>query len=399
MKKKFFIITFIFCSIFSLFSKDIYSNADLKSKKILKQIDQLLKEQKFETAFSTIPTDNEFLLAKKVEIACNGFAQSMMHQMFAFKDLDKNETLYDVRTNDGTYSLYGFDPVKEINSFISKNGEKPILNYALAYYYTDVRLRYGNQWLIPEEELYDKAGLYFQKALDENCYDENSLSELATYYYLKQKYEEARKIYELKKKEFDFSATDNFHYGILLWFANEGKSGVEYVKKSIEGYNDNPDYQSDSYIVTARIYLSLGDYKNAESYLKKCQSSFPNDYRSIQYSIALYAAQNMKDKTVAACMELFELAPTNPSVCQMIMEQCNNAGKQEFAIEFFKEAVKKYNSDSYICENLYFHYAYEYYYMGNLEQAKETAKKARSYFEKNGDMTADIDALLNFSYQ
>ena len=396
MKKIFLLLTVLLCFTVGLSAKSVFDSADDATKATLKEIDDLLDQQQFESAFGkTSDTDNEYMLAKRVEIAINGFAQSIMHQMFAFKDLRENETLYDVRTGTGEYSLIMFDPVKAIESFEKEHGEKAILKYSLGLYYQDVIDRYGDQWLLTTEQLVNKIIENLSNALNMGCYDDYSLSVLATSYYNNKDLERAVKLYQKKEKEFDFTATDNFNYGIILWMLEDGKHGIEYVKKSVEGYKEQPEYQSDAYIVVARIGMSISDFKTAEKYLAECKKAYPKDYRVAQYSITLNSLQNNKSKAIANAMELFSYAPGNPSVCQMIMEECENAGKPEFALDFFKEAVIKYASDAKACENLYFHYAYQYYYMEKLNEARQMALKAREYFIKNGDLTSEISELLD----
>ncbi len=395
MKKCFFLVLIILCFTVSLFAKDVYSDADAKTKAVLANVDELIEKRQYQSAFDELrKADNEFLLAKKVEVTIYYFAKSTMHQMFAFKNLSENETLYDVRIGDGTFNMVLFDPVKAINEFVAKNGEKPILNYALGLYYNDVKDCYGDQWFIPSKELIDKTVFYLQKAYDSGCYDEYSLSFLATGYYRQGDYNSAIKVYEAKLKEFEFTATDNYHYGIILWFTDNGKKGAEFVKKSIEGYKDSPVYQSDAYLVVARIYISIADYKTAEEYLKKCGEAFPDDYRIAQFGIGLYARQNQKKKALDAAYKLFDKGHAKPAVSRMIMEQYTDAGKTDYLLDFFKQAVKKYSNDSIACENLYFHYSDLLLTMGKKSEAAEMATKAREFFEKNGHLTPEIDEIL-----
>ncbi len=393
--KKNFIITILFCFTVCLFSKDIYDGADKETQNLLKEIDSLIEKEQYQSAFYKTSEKNEYLLTKRVEISTQYFAHSIMHQLFAFKDLKDGETLYQVRTSDGDFQMSMADPVKAIENFEKEHGEKPILKWALGLYYQDVIDRYYDKWLISVDELREKVFLNFKMALDAGCYDEYSLSVLATSYYNKRDLESAVNIYQKKAKEFEFTATDNFHYGIILWMLNDGKKGIEYVKKSVEGYKNQPEYQSDAYIVVARIAMTISDFKTSEKYLNECKKNYPKDYRVAQYRIALYAHQNNKSKAIASAMELYSYAPGNPTVCQMVMEQCENAGKTEFALEFFKEAIKKYADDDKACENLYFHYAYQYYNMDMPDEAKQMALKAREYFIKNGDLTSEISELLD----
>lgn len=395
MKKIIIIITILFCFTVCLFSKDIYDGADKETQNLLKEIDSLIEKEQYQSAFYKTSEKNEYLLTKRVEISTQYFAHSIMHQLFAFKDLKDGETLYQVRTSDGDFQMSMADPVKAIENFEKEHGEKAILKYALGLYYQDVINRYYDQWLISVDELREKVIFNFQKALDKGCYDDYSLSVLATSYYNNKDLERAVKLYQKKEKEFEFTATDNFHYGIILWMLEDGKHGIEYVKKSVEGYKEQPEYQSDAYIVVARIGMSISDFKTAEKYLAECKKAYPKDYRVAQYSITLNSLQNNKSKAIANAMELFSYAPGNPSVCQMIMEECENAGKPEFALDFFKEAVIKYASDAKACENLYFHYAYQYYYMEKPNEARQMALKAREYFTKNESLTSEVSELLD----
>ena len=91
-----------------------------------------------------------------------------------------------------------FDPVKAVEDFKKKNGDKPVLNYALGLYYDDVLLRYRDQWLLSEEELVQKTIEYLQKAFDKSCYDGHSLSVLALAYYRSADLTNAEKIYKKK---------------------------------------------------------------------------------------------------------------------------------------------------------------------------------------------------------
>ena len=118
----------LFCAALVFAQKSPYDGAPADTQVLLKKADGLIQKEQYESAFGALNAlDDEFMLAKKIEIAINYFAQSMMHQMFAFKNLKKGETLYDVRSGGGSYSLVLFDPVKAVEEFKKKNGDKPVL--------------------------------------------------------------------------------------------------------------------------------------------------------------------------------------------------------------------------------------------------------------------------------
>lgn len=271
--------------------KNPYSGADEATAALLERVDKLIEQQQYESAFAAVSGgENEYVLAKQIEICINYFSQSMMHQMFAFKNLAPGETLHDVRGGTGEFSMVMFNPVEAVAAFKKKNGEKPILDYALGLYYDDVLSRYGEQWLVSEEELVSNTIEYLQKAFDGDCYDSYSLSVLGLAYYRLGDVVHARTVYEKKiDAGFALSADDCFNLGAICYRMNDFEKALEYAAQSIEKYDDSPEYQSDAYIVCVRICIAMQHYAQAKKYLSECKARFPNDYRIVQQTIAVNA--------------------------------------------------------------------------------------------------------------
>ena len=393
--KKVLLFLLLLLSAVSLSAKTVYDGADPETKQLIAEVDALIYQKQYASAFGKLSEQkNEYEIAKRVEIAINYFAQSMMHQMFAFKNLDEDEDIYEVRRSNGTFSLIFYNPEDVIKNYIEENGEKPILDYALGLYYEDVSERYGEQWLISKDELTENISTYLLKAFEAGCYDSWSLSVLGTSLYRQEKYDDAIRIYEAKEKEYEMTGTDNYHLGILYWFTDQCQKGIEHIDISADQYEDNPEYQADAYIVAARIAITMKDYPTAETYLGICLLKYPDDYRIYQYSIRLYAAQKQSKKVIDSGLKLFAYGPDNPSTCQIIMQQCIDMDYNQGALDFFKAAIKEYKKNDAALANLYFHYAYQYNIMENYKEAEKKAKEARKYFEKSNTMTDEIDEYL-----
>ncbi|MGP1455875.1 MAG: tetratricopeptide repeat protein [Treponema sp.] len=387
----------LFCLVSAFAQKSPYAGAPADTQVLLKRADELIQKKQYESAFGALNGgSDEFVLAKKIEIAINYFAQSIMHHLFAFKDLEQGETLYDVRTGTGTYSTVPFDLVKAVEAYEKQNGEKPILHYALGLYYDDVLLRYGDQWLLSEKELAQKTGERLQKAVDKDCCDARSLSVLALAYYKTGDLTHAEKIYNQKiEAGFECSANDYFNLGAIYLQKKHFASALHYAEKSIERYKDEPEYQSDAYIMCADSCLGLHDYKKAESFLKTAEKRFPKDYRIAQKAIALYAAQKNKKEALKAAKNLFALAPENPAASQMIIRECYTAGMEKWLPDFFDDCLKTYSKSGRARQNLLYHYAYTLHEFGDTEQASRMAKSAKAEFIKNGELTAKIENTLD----
>ena len=88
MKKFLFFLICLFVFGSSLFGWDVYSGADDATKAVLAKVDSLIEQEQYQSAFSAANGEGcqeEYLIAKRIEIATNYFALSIMHQMFTIK--------------------------------------------------------------------------------------------------------------------------------------------------------------------------------------------------------------------------------------------------------------------------------------------------------------------------
>lgn len=396
--KKCIIILFIILGFGQIFAqKTPYDSADTQTKQLLSEIDNLITEKKYETAYSkTDDIENEYTLTKRIEIATSYFAQSMMHQMFAFKDLEKDETLHSVRTNDGTFSMVMFDPVEAVKKYVEENGAKPILDYALAVYYDSVYYCYGENWLISIDEIINNIVKYAQSGLDNGYYEDWILSELAVFYRRQNNNNKSYETYTKKQQlGFEFTVDDNYNFAWVLLNKGDTKKAVEYAEKSIIGYKDNAQYQADAFLLCTELYTDLKDYKKAEKKYKEWESKTPEDYRIYFNRIYFYGLQNNKDKSIENAKKLFTYGPSNPSTTQMAMQKFYDTKHSDWIKTYFETLIQEYQKDSLALQNLYFHFAYYYSIEKNNEKCKENAVKAREYFTSNDTLTDEISNMLD----
>ena len=382
--------------------KNPYSSADKETQKVLKKVDKLIQKGQYQTAFGSLGADtNEYIIAKKIELCSKYFALSMMHTMFAFKNLEKGETLYDVRhevstAGEITLTSVLYDPAEVVKGFIEANGEKPILDYALGLYYDDVIYRYSGNWIMSDEEIMNNALTYLRKAYDQDCYDGFSLSTLAFIYFSMNDIENAKMVFDTKEQEgYKFTADDDYNYSIILWDFGDLKKALKYSERCIKGYSDNPEYQCDAYIITTRIALSVPDYKKAESMLKKCEAKYPDDYRIPLYRITLYALQGNKQKTLNSADVFFAISPENPEISQMIIENFEKAGVWSWLPEFFETNLVRYTDNLSAKQNLLIHYAYTLYRLEDYERAAQAVAQAKEELVKDDSLSPEIEKFLD----
>lgn len=396
--KKYFCLLFCFFSLYLFAQNNPYQSADKQTKEILNNVDKLIEERKYETAFHTLPVDtnNEYLLAKKIDICINYFAQSFGHQMFAFKDLEENESLSSVRTGDGSFNMSMFDPVKQVQSFEGRNGKKAILNYELGLYYSSVYECYEGRWFTSDEEVLTKVVTLLENALNQNSYDGWSLSELALSYFRLGDLDNAYKIYrkKLELKE-DFSVSDDYNFGAVCYYSKKLDEAITFLEKSITGYEGEPDFQFDAYYLCSNICLMTEQFVKAEKYLIECKNIYTDDYRvNINY-VTLYALQKDKTKTLEKSKEFFAQNPENPTSPQMIMQEYFNASVQEWLPDFYESIIPVYKENIKISQNIFFHYAAALSYLGEKKEASDMAKKAKEKFKMDNSLTNEIEEMLN----
>lgn len=384
------------CAAVAFAQKSPYDTADAATKNLLEQADALIAKGQYESAFKLVFSEsNEYLIAKTTDICINYFAQSIAHQMFALKDLENGETLYDLRMGEGKYNMYMFDPVKIIADYQKSNGEKPILNYALGLYYESVFRGYSGRWLISDDEIIANTITYLQKAYDKNCYDGWSLSVLAEAYSRANDLSNAKKIFEKKVSAgYDLTSTDYFNFGAICYYTQDFQSAIKYLDKAILGYAGQPQYQTDAYLLFIKSCIESGDYKKAEKYIAECKSNLPQDYRIILSGVTLHAKQKNQNKLLNAAKELYAMAPENPSAPQMVLREYFDGGVEKWLPEFFDSCLKDYDSIG-ARQNLFYHYAYVLHEMGQTDKASVMAKNAKAEFQKNGALTEDIEKFLD----
>ena len=108
MKKGIFLFLFVlaFSSVFAKQFSSVYNGADEKTLEIINTCDEQIEKKQYQSAVYTVGgCENEYIIYKYIEVCTQYFAQSIMHTLFAFKNLEKNETLYDVRTGEGSFNM------------------------------------------------------------------------------------------------------------------------------------------------------------------------------------------------------------------------------------------------------------------------------------------------------
>lgn len=375
MKK---IITTLLC--IAALSGYSQSNAD-----VLSAAQKLIDEKKYESAYVLLDNadpnnENPDVVLLKEDIVLNYFVSSMMHQVFALKDLKKNEDIMQYRGQTGTFSMFAFQVDSVLLKLIAAYPDNCKLYRGLALYYNEVLNKYGG-WLSGEKELEQNIIDNGTKAIDGGCADYATYHNMGVVILMQEKNEQGipylQKATELDPEQAD--AHYNLAYAYL--FANQHDSALRHVKISLDLYKDK-ELKGDAARMAGQILMEKGEYRDALKYFELADKLVPNDYYNLRPMLKLYLVTGDK-KATATAKRLFELAPENPTIYQALEDAYSSAGKEWELVRFYKALIPKYKKDratlGVILGNIHF-YLGKLYMNSDKATAKEYFLKAKEIF-------------------
>lgn len=344
---------------------------------VLSAAQKLIDAKKYESAYVLLDNDdpdNEKpdVVLMKEDIVLNYFVSSMMHQVFALKDLKKNEDVMDYRGKTGTFSMFPFRADSVLIKLIAAYPDNCKLYRGLAFYYNEVLNKYGGYWLMDEEELTQKIVENGKKAIDGGCGDYNTFHNMGVALLTQEETAQSipylKKATELEPKKAD--AHYNLAYAYL--FTEQLDNALPQAKTSYDLYKDK-DLKGDAARMTGQILMEKGDYRNALKYFETADKLIPDDYYNLSPLLRLYLVTG-NQKAPSTAKKLFELAPENPSIYQAMVEAYRFADREPELVRFYKAQLPKYVNNDKVFGNLHF-------YLGTLAMEHDKAA-AKEYFLK-----------------
>jgi len=365
----------------TLFSLTILGQTETE---IIKKANNLIVNKKYETAYKLLdnfdPTnDKPDIVLLKEEILLNYFVTSIMHQIFALKDLEKNEDIMDYRGREGAFGMQMFQVDSILTRLIKIYPNNCKLYKGLADYYYDAHLRYGGRWLKDDEELFQLIQINFQKAIEGNCADYLSHYVLGYILLTQEKNKESIPHFQ-KSIEMNYSyASSHYNLAYAYLFTDDSENALKYAQNALNLYKDN-EYKSDAARMLGQIYIELNDEKNALIYYEMAYKIDPENYYNIKPILNLYVKTN-NNKASETTKAFFNLAPENPTIYNDLEEIYLSNNKDNELIDFYKSQFSVFKDNKKVQGNLNFYLARIY-----LDIDKKIAidyfMKAKKVFEK-----------------
>lgn len=351
---------------------------------VLKKANSLIVDKKYESAFKLLDSfdpknKKPDVVLLKEDIVLNYFVTSIMHQMFALKDLQKNENILDYRGKKGSFYMQKFQVDSILENLIKVYPTNCKLYKGLGAYYYEVYNKYNGQWLKEDGELLKLMQTNFQKAVEGNCADYLSYYILGFINVSQEKYKESIP-YFLKSIELNKNYADapyNLAYAYL--YTEDRPNALKYAKVSLDLYTDQT-YKSDAARMLGQIYTEMEDNNNALVYFTLADKIDPGNYYNIKLLLDLYVKTGNKDldQTVK---RFFNLDPTNPTIYKDLEEIYYTYKKQNDLIDFYKSQLLVSKDNDKVQGNLNF-FLGKIYIDSDKKLAKEYFLKAKEIFGK-----------------
>jgi len=288
-------------------SLSFYQDAEAQTKAIIDASRALEAKGQFSKAWNLLATfdpdnKNGYVLAEKIRLALDGNVSEAMMVSFGFVDLAEGQSLAEVRANPPEkQNMVNFNPLDLVDA-LEKSGAAvpPVLSLELANYLYIVAKDYGDNWLVDNQTVMQKAVEHFDRALAYDTYTEASLTKHVELLINLQQYEGAEKV--LNKAIALYPNNQNFSVSLAYSLNDQGKSSEVYpIVDKIIANPETSESTYNAYIEGIKAGLNEGDSGKTDSYIDAMIERFPDEYvpMLIQHLVAVNTGNTEKANTSA----------------------------------------------------------------------------------------------------
>lgn len=362
------------------------SVAAQSERDLLAEADSLVAARQYASAFELLSgADNASprTLARQIDIAVDYFAQSIMHQMFAFKDLEPGESLMNVRRGSGDFTMHLFDPASIAEPVLEKNPD-PVLAAALARFYIDALSRYGDGWTKPVGQVQSRVIELVEIAQREDAADYETLSVAGEYLLRQNRSAQAAALLSQSVRKNPNHGPAQYNYAIALAQSGRAGEGIPHAQRAAELY-ESKQLRSDAMILAGQLYSAIGNPEEALTAFENARQIAPEYHYPYQFLIAAYLTANRTDDAAASASKLVALDPTNPSILQIVLNTYYQQGALEGFLRVTETLFENYDdtTESEIRGNILFHQAVGQLQLGLTDQGAASLREAQIEFEES----------------
>jgi tetratricopeptide (TPR) repeat protein len=375
--------------LFLLISVSFYVQLNAQTpddQSVIKASKNLIADKKYESAYKKLqeydPNNGKpDIVLLKEDIALKYFVTSIMHQMFSFKDIQKNEDIRDYRGKNGSASVYILPVNKILDSLLLIYPQNYKLNKGLGDYYYQVYLKYGNSWIMKEKELLEKVETNYKIAIEHNITDFQSYYGLGYVLIVNGNYQEGIPYLSEAIKLDNNSADAHYNIAYAYLSTNDLKNALLHGKESITLYKDTAE-KADAARLVATTYAEMKNFKKAAEYGELSNTIEPYNYYTLKNLLGFYF-ELKKDKKIKSATEAFyNLGPEKPTIYNDLIGIYTDNKREKDIIDFFNSKIPAAANNKTQLGSLYF-------YLGRLYVSSDKAK-AKEYLVKARDILSEV---------
>lgn len=355
---------------------------------VLKKADRLIEDQKYASAYALLEDKDPQntkpqIVLKKCELALDYFATSIMHQTFAFKDLEEGEDLMQVRMNSEgqTFTLYVLEIQEILDTLLLQNPKNYKLNQTLGKFYYEVYLKYGDNWLMTSQELLEAMYKNNKRAVEHGYADFLTYYGMGFYQTLNEEYAQAIPYYKESIKRDTSFPTSQYNLAICYLYEDSAQEGISYAKKAIALYL-NPALKADAARLVGVLYKDLQQPEDALPYIKISNELVPNNYYTIRQLLDIEVALNLQKDAYQTAGQFFELNPTNPTILSEMFGIYTTHSSDSLLFPLLNAKLEQHQDDYEIVGNIYFHLGQYFISVNDVLAARRFLAYARKNFRK-----------------
>ncbi|MGB4586951.1 MAG: tetratricopeptide repeat protein [Rectinemataceae bacterium] len=370
---------------------DFYSDAPEADRAIVAKAEELAAQGKWASAWTALSefdttNSNPYVLAEKIRLALDGYAQTNLHLIFGFVDLAEGQDLEFAR-------LGGIDVVEPVEfnpgdlaKVIEDKGEAvpPVLSMMLGDFYHSVWKNYEGQWIQDDMETLAMGAEQYERALAYDTFTAGSLDRQSEILVAMERFEAAESVIA-KSLELQ---PDNNELNLRLadvYFATGRYADVYPLADKVIASPTDDNELNDAYITAIKTGLVTTDKETLERYMVGFEASFPGQYIPglIRHIVAVQlgdagAADAAADAVTAAF-------PGNPDVIRSLLSTWLSVNDYVSGFSYLDRTIAQTTDDEAFAA-LYF---YRALLAGETAQTPEAIapalvdlEKAEEYFRK-----------------
>ncbi|RSK37557.1 tetratricopeptide repeat protein [Hymenobacter metallilatus] len=304
---------------------------------------QLVKEQKYESAFDVLDKADpknqqpELLLAKE-KLVLDYYLISMGHQGFGLRDLAPGETVEQLRGKEGSYAMHLLNLPLELGRLQRKFPTNYALSKGLGdYWYAVLSCGCGEKDK-PEELKQDLVLRYYNAAHAHNIGDYTSYFGVGYVQLLRDQVVPATVAFE---KSVALKADyPNSHYNLsyALWLQKKPAEGIPHAKAAYDLYAAEPRRRADAARMLGMLYEQQQKPTEAKAAYQQSLALNPEDYPSLRGLLGLAVAAHSPEATAWAT-RLYQLNPADDQMFSDIMDIYQSHNQWAEAEAFFSSRL------------------------------------------------------------